>query len=357
MPLLAVISLIAMPFLAAAYTAPTGTPSIYMVGVKDVTSTSAVVQLSFSQNNATYTWGQEPEMTVRYTSLTTGQVFITQQQGVLMGNRLMSFQITNLQPNASYSYVGLMQYNGMTWNTNMGNFITLSATVASSGTTTSTSSSSGNSNTVVSIPTPTVVNLDPAFKSIGNFFSNVKQDAQNAVVTGGATTKNGVTLSITNAAARVNQGDVVEYKVEYLNTNKKDLQNGSLVIALPPQYAFQESSFSAATNANDNTVTFAVGRIPAGTTKTISFTVKAIGDGSGTLSTMATLSYRGGSVSATDHDSYQGNTQSVLGASVFGAGFFPQTFTGWLLIVLLLGLIVYIARRYVKAKEMTQKTA
>ena len=45
---------------------------------------------------------------------------------------------------------------------------------------------------------------------------------------------------------------------EYLNTNKKDLQNGSLVIALPPQYAFQESSFSAATNANDNTVTFAV---------------------------------------------------------------------------------------------------
>ena len=360
------LSIFAIPFFAHAdwggysYQPNGPAPSIYLNNIDNVNNTAAEVGVLFDSNGAEYTWDTEPKIYVQYQSVYGGAPYTSEIDGEIMGSRTIVFDLENLQPGTQYAYTAYMQYEGMTYSSNTEYFTTTNLATNGPGPTTTSPS------TPVTASNDTVVSSNDAIHppststagaDISNFFATVKQDAENSVETGGETTKDGVMLSITDSSARISEGDTFEYKIEYRNTNAKDLQNGKLAVILPPQYTFVESPYDSSFNEEDNTVTFIFGRIPANETKEISFTAKANTNGSGKVATVATLSYTGGSLSATDTDSYHSGSQAALGATVFGAGFFPQTFWGWLLIIVILTIVVILIRRYVKAAEKKKAEA
>ena len=327
-----VVVILATPVLAMA---ASGMPVFTSNGVSDVQQYQATVMTSFNSAGAVYTYSELPVLYVEYMNTTTSVVMISPYNKQEPGTQNNTFTLYHLDPSTQYSYQVVMKYNGGTYRTPAKAFTTYGQvkTVYTLGTTPGTN---GSNSTVVTIPNIT--------KPVT---TKVIDAAKNTVMTGGATHKNGVAISISDEQARTNINDSVTFTVKYQNTNSKSLQNAELVIQLPEQYEFVRSSFDMDYNERDNTVSYIAGRVAPGALKTVTFTARAIGDGTTEVKTTATLFYEGGTISASDRDSYHGGSKSVLGASVFGAGFFPQTLWGWIAIIILITVIIVMARRYV----------
>jgi hypothetical protein len=227
-------------------------------------------------------------------------------------------------------------------------------TPAKTFTTKSKNSSSTNSNqTSTDTTAETKSNSFDIGVAANSLANKASASAKSKIMTGGATHKNGLAISISDEQARTTVGDTFTFTVKYENLTSQSLRNTELIIKLPEQYEFVKSSFDMDYNERDNTVTYISGRVAPKTLKTVTFTARAIGDGNADVKTTATLFYEGGNISASDRDSFHGGSKSYLGASVFGAGFFPQTLGGWLAIIILIVVIIIVARRYMVA----QKTA
>jgi hypothetical protein len=328
------ISMVILPVAVFAAT-PTGMPQFGIVNATNISGTMVRINASFNSADANFDISHRPTMTIHYTNTTTGVTSVSSYNMMSMGSDIIEFTIYNLDPGTTYTYRAMLMYNGLNYASQEASFTTKSRTVPS----VDTNSDSGNSNDVVW--------EKPKWLS---WFSSTPDKVTSAVkskvVTGGATHKNRVALSITNEQAVVSRMDSFTYTISYDNTNGTSLKNAEINVQLPEDYEFVKSPDDADYDRNNNIVTFTVGRVIAGPVHSVSFTARAIGSGKGEVETLATLSYDGGSVSTSDRDSYDSGSKSVLGASVFGAGFFPQTLGGWMIIILIIFIVVIVARRY-----------
>ena len=357
------LAVIAIPTASFAYVQYNGAyPSVTALGVQTLTYNQATVNVSYNAQNATYAFSQTPTIAVSYTNLQTGARMITSSDYETGLSETQTFFLNDLQPSTQYSYQAILSFQGMTLGSNSGTF----TTPANPHTTTYVANNGGQ---MVLLSNGTVVNASslsasqaasyfpittPALSAIANTIgaTAVKNAVINTIQTGTTVHANGVILAITDTQATVSKGDTVTYTVTYRNTNAASLSDAILQVQLPSQYAYlANSNQNASYTDSSNIVSFGLGTINSGATHTFTFQAQATGTGSGTVVATGTLSYNGGSVTATDHDNYNGGAASVLGASVFGAGFFPQTFGGWLIIVLIIAAIVIIARRYVLAPK------
>ena len=188
---------------------------------------------------------------------------------------------------------------------------------------------------------PSVASISAAVgvsKAVSNVDSIVK--------TGGYGVSNGVSLSITDSHARVVNGDSFDYTIQYNNAKSSSLRSARIVVQLPDQYAYDQGDANTVYTNSSNVVTVYLGSVDPNQSGSVTFKAKAVGKDNTGVVTKAMLVYTGGSVSAVDSDTYVGGSQSVLGATVFGAGFFPQTFFGWLVVIVILMVLMVVARRY-----------
>lgn len=328
------VGLFTLPFSAMAYTS--GMPEFAVDGVSSLNRASATVTVSFDSRNAEYGPDEQPRIYVEFINTRTNETRVSPYIDQWHGARSDDYYLENLEPGTTYSYRAVMRWDGSRYNTNYRTFKTVSSNLSYSGTETATVQ---NSEKQVTVKTKT--------ESITPNVSPVTTKAKSAIYTSETVQKNGVALGISDAQARVRYGDSFTYTVTYHNMRKTSLQNAELTIELPEQYEFVRSSADLDYDESNNTITHTIGRISAGTSKSFTFTARAIGSGNGEIKTIATLYFEGGSITATDRDAYTGReSKSALGASVFGAGFFPQTLGGWILVSLLILAIIIITRRY-----------
>ena len=326
-----------------------GQPVFNLLGVSDLQSTSATINVTFDSGTADYAGlgDSHPTLAVQYMDNVTGSQMTTDAIDEDPGTRTTPFVLSNLTPFTTYQYRVVMTYNGGIFQTMPKTFTTPQAPVTPTATTTTTtiiSSGTGSGGSAANTSTTSSV-----ANTIG--VSKVADNLQNILMTGGYGSSNGVALSITDSHARVVSGDSITYTLQYHNSNNKTLHTARIVVQLPNQYVFGSGDANTVSDTGSNIVTIYVGSIEPGESAQVTFTAKAVGPDNIGVSTNAKLIYLGGSVSATDKDTYVGGSRSVLGASVFGAGFFPQSFIGWLLVILILIIVVISARRYMKAPK------
>ncbi len=330
---LTLVASMVMPVLALA----AGTPTITLDGVTNINEHNATVIVSYDSGGNDYAFFRDtPTVFVEYTNIKTGEALLSayaSQSGVFRTN---SFGVYDLEKATAYSYRGVLKFESKTFYTEPKTFTTKGKVAVVQDTTPSPTT-----------PTKdTTIGTIPGVDSVTTLGTKIVANAKSTIMTGGATHKNGVVIVVTNEQARTSVGDTFTYTIQYQNTNKDSLKNAELLIKLPEQYEFVKSSFDMDYNERDNTVTYIAGRVANGTVKTVTFTARAIGDGTTEVQTTATLFYEGGKISASDRDSFHGGSKSILGASVFGAGFFPQTLGGWMAILIVIVVIIIIARRY-----------
>lgn len=332
-----VVGLLVMPLLVVA----ANDPSITLDGVTDINETNATVTISFDSGGKEYSFMDKdnPIVFVEYTNTKTNEKLLSGYNNQSSMFKVNHFGLFNLEKGTTYKYRGVLKVAGDTIYTPSKTFITKGAVVQPTPVTPTTPTPTA----PTPKPAPTTI---PVVTQVNNLSSDIIADAKSKVITGGAVYKNGVALVITNEQARTSVDDTFIYTVQYQNSTKDSLKSAELVIELPEQYEFVKSPVDMTYNERNNTLTYIVGRIVPEKVTTITFTVRAIGDGKKEVRTIATLFYEGGVISATDRDSFHGGSKSVLGASVFGAGFFPQTMVGWMIIIIIMVLIIITARRY-----------
>jgi hypothetical protein len=326
-----------MPALAMA----SGVPQFSLSGVQNIMRTSATVYVSYNGSNAGVDATHRPIVLVNYTNTATGVAAQSSYNLGSSGTQVYEFPLNDLTPGATYTYRAVVTYNGM-------NYATADQTFTTKNTNPSTSSgpsATNNSEEDAVWQKPSISWLTDLFRGA----ESVPSKVASKIATGGAIHKNNVGLSIANEQATVERMDSFTYTIKYENLNTVSLKNAKIVVALPEQYEFVKSSFDADYNREDNTVTFVIGRVASNTLESLSFKTRAIGEGNKQVETKVTLSYDGGTLTTVDRDSYDSGSKSVLGASVFGAGFFPQTLGGWMLIIVFILILVIIARRYMNA--------
>ncbi len=344
-------AIIALPGFAKADSVPTVT----VIGAADVYATDARVDVQFTSNSSTIDYANLPAILIQYTDTKTGNTYSTGASHEYTNSKMEVFDLPNLNPGTTYSYKAIMTYGSVIVSTNPSTFTTPAqngffAQGGTTGSTTSAVSTSSTSSTQMSTKnSASGLSVQSVIKNITP--KTLEKNITNNIETGGVAHANGVVLYLTDEHARVYQNQSLTFTVKVQNTKPVDILDSRVVVSLPDQYQFSNSSSDVVYDPSTNTVTYPFGRIAAGSIKTITFSVDAVGEGNGTVQTNATLQYAGGNLSTSDHDAYSSGAKSVLGASVFGAGFFPQTFTGWFLILLLIVLIIIGARRYVKAPK------
>jgi hypothetical protein len=366
-------------FASVSTTTASGMPSFSLIGVSNVVATRATVSVMYDSTGASYDYAHRPLIGISYTNLSTGETAISDMNFMSSGSETSRYTLYDLVPGTRYSYRAILKYGGMTYSTSDQTFTTkggyVSTSTSSSSTTGSSSvvsttgsgtttvggstitASSASTNSISSTGSTNVLDVLPSF---GTSSKSSTSSLSNKVFTAGSVHKNGVALLITDEQARVNRLDTVTYTIKYQNTRSTSLKDTEINIQLPKQYEFVKSSIDGDYNADQNVVTFSIGRVAPDTLKSFTMTARAIGDGNQEVDTTATLTYDGGSVSATDRTEYSSGSKSVLGASVFGAGFFPQTLGGWVLVIILIAVLVIVARRYMTAPvqpAQPQKTA
>ncbi len=399
----AIFGVIMIPALAFA-NGPYGAPQVDPMGVQYVTDYKAAVSVMIDASHAVVDQSGA-FIYVRLVNLSNNQSVSSSVRNIAPGVTVQGFRFEPLKPNTRYAYTAVVRYNGTTYQSDYGYFTTTNdscgqsmvygdspetqvnlpanshclagsnaagtnvsgnlpsdaigidgSPVGAVGTnTTTTTTVSGNKKSTSDLTTST----SPTIGSIiGSWFGGSKAVAdsnivtktsssiRDAVLTGGYAEKNGVELSITNTQARVADGDTFTYQIRYLNGSNQTLKNAWIKVQLPDQYVFEKGADTIDYSEKDNIVTVYLGNLAPAKSGMVTFDARANGGASGTVDTQAVLGFTQGSLAATDHDNYTSGSQSVLGASVFGSGFFPQSFGGWLLVILLIGLVIIVARRY-----------
>lgn len=333
-------------------------PNITMLGISNLYPASARVQVSYDPNGMSIDYANAPILYVQYMNISTNETFSTGISHEYNRADTPVFEMQNLVPGTQYSYQAILSYKGQTVKTESRAFKTPGGNVgqASSGTTASTNTGSSSSSTAgssaatssnTSKPSPSSSSNNLSLKvTVAKAKSTIEENVVGKVATGGVTHSNGVVLYVSDEHARVYQDDPVTFTVKVQNTHSYVINDASVEVTLPDQYEYASSGKDADYDSRANIVTYYFGRIAPQATETFTFKVDAVGEGKGTVETTATLTYDGGRLSATDHDAYSSDRTSVLGATVFGAGFFPSTFLGWFVILLLITVIIIAARRY-----------
>ena len=167
--------------------------------------------------------------------------------------------------------------------------------------------------------------------------------------TGSGVSKPLVELTIDGGDDSIGVGEERIYSVEWKNISGQTLTKVALRITLPESMTFENTNRGSYT-AKDNTITLDIDELRPSETGDMLFTArtKSTLRNNQLVVVVANMVYtdnsdRQGDVVAyaTHHVDLGG---SVLGANVFGTGFFPDTLLGWLFFLLLLLLLLLLIR-------------
>lgn len=353
-------------FPLGAFAQSSATPVIFLQDAELKYPNRAIINVSYSSRGAAIDFSKLPQVSVSITNTKTGEVRGSSVSTMYGENESPNFFFENISSDVVYSYKGTLNYNGTNVQTATKTFIlpsgssasTVPATSSSSGTSSGSTSSGSSSSSTTSTTTSgsssgstssTKTTTKSVAATIG--ITKVSSNLESIIKTGGYGNKNGVALAITNSHARVVDDTTFDYTIRYHNANAKTLKTARIVVQLPDQYSFDKGDGNTVYSHDDNVVTIYLGSIEPKESGEVTFRAQSIGGENQRTETKATLYYTGGSVSATDTDSYVGGSRSVLGATAFGSGFFPSTFFGWLLIIIILIIITIVVRRYLKKVE------
>ncbi len=168
-------------------------------------------------------------------------------------------------------------------------------------------------------------------------------------------------LRVENVYDRMCIGGEMDYTVTYRNISNQVLQNAVLRINHPKELTFINSS-RGDYEVVDRTVTIALGDIPVGGTGSVQVRARVNNTAViGNLAvTTATVVYTN-TVTRAQEDAIAYSlvtvsndcpVSNVLGATAFGlSSFFPHTFLGWLLLILVILALIVLGRQIYKKKE------
>ena len=149
---------------------------------------------------------------------------------------------------------------------------------------------------------------------------------------------------------RPHPGDEINYTINYQNVGNASVTNLTLQAFLPKEVDYISSSPNNP-NISDNTLLFNLGTLKAEGqgVVTIKVRVKDTAVAGTNLDFPATLSYidvsgQPQSINTTVSAQVWSSPTSSLGAFAFGAGFFPESIFGWLLLIALILVLIYLVR-------------
>lgn len=160
-----------------------------------------------------------------------------------------------------------------------------------------------------------------------------------------------VQLSITDQSQTILPGDTINYTVTYQNISGSTLSGAVLDVILPTGVTFRNSSQGVLTT--NNTVAITLGTLlPNQPASTINIVGTAnLNDVPGNnFVTTATLAFTTPSRAQDSAIAYVLNTvgsqNNLAGLALFGAGFFPNSLLGWIILIGLILILLFIARYF-----------
>lgn len=178
------------------------------------------------------------------------------------------------------------------------------------------------------------------------------------ITTNGSLINTGATQG-TNASM-VCPSDAVEYTLNYENKTGGHISNAVLVINLPNEVDYDRASVQANYNVNNHTVTVMVGEMEKDQAGIIYLTGRAnnriVGHDITTRIDFTYTKINGVNETVTNYVFHSGrDCTNNLGAFALGAGFFPTTFWGWVLIIILVCTIIYLSRKFFSDRSTQTK--
>jgi uncharacterized repeat protein (TIGR01451 family) len=159
-----------------------------------------------------------------------------------------------------------------------------------------------------------------------------------------------ISLSITDQSQNIAPGDIITYTVTYQNISGSTLTNAILNVILPTGVVFRQASQGLLTT--NNTVAATLGTLTPNAQGTITITAVApTSITTNNLVTTATIAFTAPSKAQDSAIAYVLNTlgsnqNNLAGLALFGAGFFPTSFLGWILLLGILLILILIARYF-----------
>ena len=154
----------------------------------------------------------------------------------------------------------------------------------------------------------------------------------------------------------VTPGDTISYTINYKNISSSTLSNATINVVLPKGVTFKGSTQGMSTT--DNTIVATLGSLEKGAQGFINVQASVDSDvvsGNNLLAT-ATLTFTTPSGATDSAVAYYMNTVNIMntqGAFAFGAGFFPSTLLGWILLLAIIIILILLARHYsIMARNM-----
>ncbi len=168
-----------------------------------------------------------------------------------------------------------------------------------------------------------------------------------------------IKLTVDNHRDVVQQGVVTDYDVTWTNLTGSDIKNLVLEVNFPSQMTITNTDRGAIETGKSSVVYQISDLTPHQTDNmTISGQINSgLKDGDPVVA-QGVMAFNSPKSSATenaiayDADTFSTGT-SVLGASIFGLGFLPNSLAGWLIIILIILIIVLIARHFWNRPQQT----
>jgi hypothetical protein len=308
-----------------------------------------------------------------------GKNFATTPAKQARGSRTINAELNGLQPGVTYYYRAVLDYSyghltgqvktfttsyssSQVQSSNSGSGASSSSNNSSSTGTTSNQGSttivgnytslvpgSGSSSKAKTTSTSTTTKKVGTGASVFGFsFPSLNRSGNGDPVIAGI--KDGVKLTITDNKDHVDRGEKTSYEVTVENTTSRDIKHVTIQVSVPKGFTPTSMTGYSEYDKAAGIVTIELGSIEAKDSETQNVDMK-IGTGANSNSTVyaqATFNDRGTDKEVEAKDTNTVGTGSVLGASVFGSGFFPQTFAGWFIIAFFIWLIFMLARYYKK---------
>lgn len=212
---------------------------------------------------------------------------------------------------------------------------------------------------------PTIINTTTVVSGTGSGSNLVQLEItpSNATIVGFQDTTT-TAISATPTIANVCVADRISYRVYYKNISGRTLNDTVVHVELPKDVSF-EGTTAGIYNASDNTVTLPVGTLIRNQEGTFFITVTVLRSAvdRDLLVTTATITVEHPTTLARENAIAYGlvsTTQcaknGLLGLALF-SGFWPTSLLGWLLLILLVLLVVYLASRFYRERRVTPRQA
>jgi uncharacterized repeat protein (TIGR01451 family) len=344
-------------------------PTVETLGATKVKVDSAQLNLFYTARDASFESGEPiSTVTIEYGETSSLGSF-TKSRHFTKGSHTVDFTINDLEQEETYYYRAVLYYDGDVIYGDKLRFTTLDPDVNSnldndsldesdSG---SGSGSDGDGDVFGFANTGGSSSASGSSSSSGSTSgsSSASGSASTGSVAGASSANDGDSLGtctdylcliIDNDEEEVAQGDIVTYTVYYENISDIELENATLIIDTPEEMRVMSTSSRVREQEGDLTVNLR--DLRPGEDDTIKVTGRMSKRSSDDqVIARADVVYGVGSARntevATDYDIDEFNgIAGALGASAFGAGFFPATIFGWMLLVAILLAIIWVVRRF-----------